>query len=56
MGDNAALSSLYQTMKRWFTKAMLVITPIIFIIGCVTMGKDSQFVRYIIPWLIYVVF
>lgn len=56
LGDNAALSSLYQTMKRWFTKAMLVITPIIFIIGCVTMGKDSQFVRYIIPWLIYVVF
>ena len=24
LGDNAALSSLYQTMKRWFTKAMLV--------------------------------
>lgn len=56
LGNSIGLSSLYQAMRGWFAKAMLVITPIIFVIGCIVMGKDSQFVTYIVPWLIYAFF
>lgn len=56
VGNDVRLVSLFQTMKRWFGRAMIIITPIIFFVGCFVMQGDSCFIEYVVPWLIYAVF
>ena len=56
LGNDARLISLFQTMKKWFGRAMLIITPVIFLIGSFVMQGDSSFTLYVVPWLIYAVF
>ncbi len=55
-GDVGRLSSLYATMKKWFGIAMMVATPIIFVVGYLVMGADTKFYEYIFGWLLYCIF